>query len=62
MTWIPKNVSPVEHQSERRSLLKAWLAFAQRLDWSEPHHQDSELLAFSMLQKVMRSLSSDRKP
>ncbi|MEX0731836.1 MAG: hypothetical protein WED00_18825 [Aquisalimonadaceae bacterium] len=61
MRWIPENFNTQQNDTDRQSLFNDWLHFARRLDWSEPHHQDSELLAFSTLQKVMRSLSPDRR-
>lgn len=60
MTWIPQRTAPRPYKPEPQSPFRVWLAFARRLDWSEPHQQDSDLLAFSMLQRIMRSLSRDR--
>lgn len=62
MAWVPEIITPREKDSERQPLIQDWLDFAQRLDWSEPHHQHSELLAFTMLQKIMRALSLEHKP
>lgn len=61
MAWIPENISAQDNDPERQSLIRNWLDFAKQLDWSEPHHQHSELLAFTMLQKIMRSVSSKHK-
>lgn len=56
MAGIPENATS-SNDTERHSPFTEWLDFARRLDWSDPHHQNSDVLAFRVLQNIVRSIS-----